>query len=503
MKSIKKKIVLFVIFIAELVVAAGFAEALEKKPVYFLFAMVPEQARELGTLLESHGVDINHAGYFTIDGRTIKRLERDAPEQVVYLRNLEVPFLYHGEEMRSTPGISELIRGKTWEEAVELVIERYSHKMDSFGSIDVTRPGGLPYLESVLGRPAHFFASHSIFGAPSQYAYRRLSPYAECELGRGEFHGLQGYPDEIRKQFMYLGNKSEFFWYMGSLYINPHHYVGFRNEQSLENLKRELNRVDRTRKTMVMIVATGADVQEVYEPPIRYIAEEFIPDNPGSRFVSTKDLIEMMMPEHGKILSMETLNRAVDVLLENWEGRPPNHVKLPDEALSLTDMFQALTGALNSYNSRSRLPESVLTTELYGPIGQKEMLSRTTEPRQPFSDRGILMTASQIHRDMREYPRVEYSPVPLNRVPYLISAGNRGFINAAEFLLLMAKEFMIVYNTGKPGDVSWEKADILPPSGDLWEKMSSRSEETYPLWYSQLQLWTVKSQRWKEKISKK
>jgi len=67
-------------------------------------------------------------------------------------------------------------------------------------------------------------------------------------------------------------------------------------------------------------------------------------------------------------------------------------------------------------------------------------------------------------------------------------------LNAAEFLLVMAHAYRALAQGQSSERVEVNPAEVTPPYGDLVQTLFHPAEEN-PLWYSKLQLWTVKPAR--------
>lgn len=102
---------------------------------------------------------------------------------------------------------------------------------------------------------------------------------------------------------------------------------------------------------------------------LRWLLEEFLPANPGSRFVSNARLKEMAGPSTGYSVSVATLQTAVSEALERWGNNtfPLQYLRVGDHYLSLADWFQVMADALAEKDRTGRLPESVQLVPVYGP----------------------------------------------------------------------------------------------------------------------------------------
>ncbi|BAO43311.1 hypothetical protein [Thiolapillus brandeum] len=78
-----------------------------------------------------------------------------------------------------------------------------------------------------------------------------------------------------------------------------------------------------------------------------YLLDEVLPGNPNSRFVSSKEVINMVAPEAYWEVSPRQLLRMTRWGLKNWDSRPPDWVTDGSNYYSLRDWFVLLTMALN------------------------------------------------------------------------------------------------------------------------------------------------------------
>jgi hypothetical protein len=170
---------------------------------------------------------------------------------------------------------------------------------------------------------------------------------------------------------------------------------------------------------------------------LAWLLDEFLPANPGSRFVSVADLGKMAHSEDQ--VSRDKLKAAATDLEARFaavSNRAPDYVKAGDNFLSLADCFELFTKALAALDATGSLPASDVLTRVYGPLEIPEgNMGLTT---------GSISVAAVIHKAAELAPKLardEWKVVPENAVPVWVDvAGQR--LNAAQFLRLMAQSYL-------------------------------------------------------------
>jgi hypothetical protein len=110
------------------------------------------------------------------------------------------------------------------------------------------------------------------------------------------------------------------------------------------------------------------------EAAIKYLVNEFIPANPGSRFVSSNDLKQLTTPGWGYDIPMTELRAAVSEQLKTWgeSTEPPQYLELKTHFLSEADMFQVMADALAAQSRTGKLPDKVSVARVYGPMNTRD-----------------------------------------------------------------------------------------------------------------------------------
>ena len=173
------------------------------------------------------------------------------------------------------------------------------------------------------------------------------------------------------------------------------------------------------------------------EAVLKWLLDEFLPANPGSRFVSVHELPKLLLPPVTQVTDAQlkelatNLNQQFSVLTM----RSPEFGRSGSQYFTLAESFNLLAQALASYHKSGSLPTSVQLTPMYGPLN----LSEAQGPRNgtvPVS--AILDAASALAPKLSD---TEWKTVPSNAVPVVIEVGSL-HLNAAQFLRLMAQAYL-------------------------------------------------------------
>ncbi len=194
------------------------------------------------------------------------------------------------------------------------------------------------------------------------------------------------------------------------------------------------------------------------EANMKWLLEEFLPANPGSRFVSATELKSMATTPLNAEVSRKELAVAVDDLLAGFErigANPPNYVRSGDTFFSLADMFSLLVQSLASQNKDG----AVRLTELYGPL---LFLEGSGSQSGEVSVASVRRAATQMAPKLAD---TAWKPAPSNVTPTEITVDGVK-LNAAQFLGLMAQAWR-----SKSPD---EKLRVTP------RYMRSAAAEVYP-----------------------
>jgi hypothetical protein len=388
-------------------------------------------------------------------------------------------------------------KGKTpearWDarlEAAQWFLTEY--KNPKSGEPDPDRPGGLRRMEQVFGGAASVTGYSQEIGhdtefvclinernktamlsgliEPTTYPARNLNGYGGAAAGLGALMSQRS------------GYVAELYWMDGRVRLSR--FGGATNVKNIplwqgtEAVKKALAAVDRTRLHILHLelgderLFLRADApKEVLESPVRYayenpkaarvpiemlrtpaeveaaqaaelqalkwILEEFIPANPGSRFVSNGDLTAGVRAGYGKPVPIDRLQSASQDLLNRWgtNNLPPEFAMDAEQYYSLADLFALLAGALGTAKRAGSMPAAVELQFMCGP----EPYELEQGPAGGKVSRAALLAAAEDWTvRSRAKPGTTYPP---NRIPaWSTIEGQR--LNSAQFLLLLATAFL-------------------------------------------------------------
>jgi hypothetical protein len=173
------------------------------------------------------------------------------------------------------------------------------------------------------------------------------------------------------------------------------------------------------------------------EATLKWLLEEFLPANPGSRFLSIRELARLAAVP-GSEVSAGQLKALATSLHDHFATRPmepPDFARAGNDFFSLAESFDLLAQALAGADKTGSLPQSVALTPMYGPYGLPNDMGPTTGTV-PVS--AVTKAAASIAPRLAD---TEWKPVPSNAVPAMIPVGTLR-LNAAQFLHLMAEAYL-------------------------------------------------------------
>ena len=147
-----------------------------------------------------------------------------------------------------------------------------------------------------------------------------------------------------------------------------------------------------------------------------------------------------------------------------------------------------LARALAEYSTTSSLPLTVAPTlGILGPIGEKaDLVNGDTATRvESFEAIATAAAAAVVAIGAATATRAQH-------IPYEVTIGSSA-VNSGEMLLAMAFAIQKLRTCGMAKDgVAVARATLLPPYASLIPPVYGVADDTLPLWYAKLQLWTVK-----------
>ena len=187
-------------------------------------------------------------------------------------------------------------------------------------------------------------------------------------------------------------------------------------------------------------MVTQTEVEAGYkkdEATLKWLLEEFLPANPGSRFLSIRELGQLPVSSPSEISAEELKSLASD-LHNRFAARPmesPNFARAGAHFFTLAESFELLAKALAGRNTAGSLPKSVKLTSVYGPLTLPNNMGVRTGSV-PVS--AVIQAAVPLAAKLAD---TEWKRVPSNAVPSTIEVGSLQ-VNAAQFLHLMAEAYL-------------------------------------------------------------
>jgi hypothetical protein len=205
------------------------------------------------------------------------------------------------------------------------------------------------------------------------------------------------------------------------------------------------------------------------EASIRWLLEDYFAANPGSRFVSSTDLLRMTPPSKGFDVSVEKVRTALaGILHEAWDANstyPPMYVLADGHYLSLADLYQVLTDAYTEFDRTGQFPPTVKVVKVYGPVPLPQDRGTHNGEVTVASIAKVCAMISAVLHD------ASWSPLPRNRVPARVTIDGMD-LNSAQFLRLMAEGLV---KTSKDAKIPVRMTQTLSISG--WSVPTTRPQE--------------------------
>ncbi len=188
-----------------------------------------------------------------------------------------------------------------------------------------------------------------------------------------------------------------------------------------------------------------------------YLLDEVLPAHPGSRFVNSADIIQMVAPPDYWDITPAQLDVMARWVLLNWTNRPPDWVSDGVDFYSLRDLFALLTLALGDGPTTGdglwQLPTA------YGPLSPVDASATVTLSRKEIVD-----LARQLAPNFAPNQPWQVTPNAMVQPTYSTSAGD---ITAAQLLYGMA----VVYAADAAGTpvnaVTLPATQAMPVTYDL------------------------------------
>jgi len=209
---------------------------------------------------------------------------------------------------------------------------------------------------------------------------------------------------------------------------------------------------------------------------MQWLAEVYIPANAGSRFVADADLLKMAGPATGFEISTADLRSALTELLAKWgsDTYPTSYVRVGGRYLSLAELFQVMTDELAEFHRTGKLPESVKTVKVYGPI-------RLVTGHGPNAGEVTVGELARICAELAGPLHDDSSTaVPKNAIPPLLKINGLD-LNPAQVLRLMAQA---IVNPAPDNSIRVRMTYMLAEAGGIFPKSRELIDDGF--------VWTIK-----------
>ncbi len=180
-----------------------------------------------------------------------------------------------------------------------------------------------------------------------------------------------------------------------------------------------------------------SDVDAAYaneNATLKWLADAFLPRNPGSRFVSSSDLQRSTPPSTGFSVSTAALQSSLAEFLKTWgnDTYAPAIFAADGHYLSKAEMFQVMSDALAEFHRTGKIPDSVKVDEVYGPV---RVLTGHGPNEGVVSVAEVARLCAEIAPGLHDKSE---GPLPKNSIPVSITVEG-AMLNPAQFLRLMAQ----------------------------------------------------------------
>jgi hypothetical protein len=224
---------------------------------------------------------------------------------------------------------------------------------------------------------------------------------------------------------------------------------------------------------------TAAETEKAWakeDAVLQWLAEVYLPANAGSRFVAGADLLKMAGPATGFEIATADLRSTLTEMLTKWgnDTYPFSYVRVNGRYLSLAELFQVLTDELAEFNRAGKLPPTVKTVKVYGPIrlvtGHGPNIGEVTVGELA---RTCAELAGPLHDDSS-------TAAPNNAIPSLFKI-NGIDLNPAQLLRLMAQA---VVNPAPETSLRVRMTYMLGEAGGIFPKSRPLADDGF--------VWTIK-----------
>jgi hypothetical protein len=209
---------------------------------------------------------------------------------------------------------------------------------------------------------------------------------------------------------------------------------------------------------------------------MQWLAEVYLPANAGSHFVADADLLKMAGPATGFDIATGDLRAALTEMLAKWgnDTYPASYIRVSGRYLSLAELFQVMTDELAEFHRTGKLPQTVKTVKVYGPI-------RLVTGHGPNTGEVTVGELARICGDLAGPLHDDSSTaVPNNAIPPLLKINGMD-LNPAQVLRLMAQA---IVNPAPETSIRVRMTYMLGEAGGIFPKSRELIEDGF--------VWTIK-----------
>ncbi len=190
---------------------------------------------------------------------------------------------------------------------------------------------------------------------------------------------------------------------------------------------------------------------------LNYLLDDVLPNNPGSRFLSSADIIAMVAPPEYWTVSPELLDALSRWALLNWTDRPPDWVSDGTDFYSLRDLFSLLVRSLG--DDAGAGTTSIVLPTAYGPLKPVDAQKAVTLSRDE-----IVALAAELAPNFAPNQPWQVTPGAMVQPTYPTSAGE---ITAAQLLYGMATVYAADFAGAPVSAVQLPATQAMPVTYDL------------------------------------
>ncbi|MBN1506391.1 MAG: hypothetical protein JW955_06075 [Sedimentisphaerales bacterium] len=359
------------------------------------------------------------------------------------------------------------------------------------GSLDPNRLGGAQLMEQYFTKPVQAECL-TIWNAPvGQHWRQRYGDSVVGWIGNPHSYYSTGNAQYLWQSDWTFSPEPHVYVYrmMGLYFVKTWSNAWAERLAPVSQIKQSLAALPRDVPHVFHIHLTipGED-HDPLEDTLDYLTKEFIPANPGSRFISSVDMPSLVVA-NPRTFTMADLDEGAAYLLQNWHGRPPAFIQYSGGYMSLASLFKALQAAMQSYLTGMGLrtwPASVIVADyIKPPLGFEPDLAADARLWQPISIAAMQAAVQTLAQD--------------DAIPYTVAIPPTGGdlstpiqANAAEFLNGLCTLFARLRQGDTLGTLHVTPGYIIPLSNVPIEATGQQGQTKTNLdWTNELQLWTL------------